>query len=60
MNNQTIEQLCQRLGQGKYGDVMGVGGGIIVAPESRAKWKNIYYGENNLAKPERLYYDLEP
>ncbi len=33
-------------------------GGIIVAPEARAKWKNVFYGENNLAEPERLYLDL--
>ena len=28
MNNQTIEQLCQGVGQGNFGDVMVVGGGI--------------------------------
>jgi hypothetical protein len=34
-------------------------GGIIVAPEARAKWKNVFYGKNNLAKPEKLYSDLK-
>jgi len=34
-------------------------GGIIVAPEARAKWKNVSYGKNNLAKPEKLYWDLK-
>jgi hypothetical protein len=33
-------------------------GGIIVAPEARAKWKNVFYGQNNLAEPEELYWDL--
>ena len=34
-------------------------GGIIVAPEARAKWKNVFYGNNNLAKPDKLYRDLK-
>jgi len=33
-------------------------GGIIVAPEVRAKWKNVFYGQDNLAEPEELYCDL--
>ena len=33
-------------------------GGIAVAPEARAKWKNVFYGEHNLAEPEKLYWDL--
>ncbi len=33
-------------------------GGIIVAPEARAKWKHVSYGQNNLAAPEELYWDL--
>jgi heterodisulfide reductase subunit A len=28
VDNQTIEQLCESIGQGNYGDVMVVGGGI--------------------------------
>ncbi len=28
MENQSIEQLCEGLGQGNFGDVMVVGGGI--------------------------------
>lgn len=28
MENQSIEKLCQGLGQGNFGDVMVVGGGI--------------------------------
>jgi len=33
--------------------------GIMVSPEQRAKWKNVFYGENNLADPDKLYWDLE-
>ena len=33
--------------------------GIMVSPEQRAAWKNVSYGEHNLAEPEKLYYDLE-
>jgi len=34
-------------------------GGIIATPEMRAKWKNVSYGKNNLATPEKLYWDLK-
>jgi hypothetical protein len=34
--------------------------GIMVSPEQRATWKNVSYGEHNLAEPDRLYYDLQP
>jgi len=34
-------------------------GGIIVSPQARAKWKNVFYGRNNLAAPEKLYWDLQ-
>jgi hypothetical protein len=32
----------------------------MVSPEQRAAWKNISYGEHNLAEPDKLFYDLEP
>jgi hypothetical protein len=32
-------------------------GGIVVSPEKRENWKNIFYGTNNAAKPEDLYWD---
>jgi len=32
-------------------------GGIMVSSEKRAKWKNVSYGDNNLAKPDKLYWD---
>ncbi len=32
-------------------------GGIMVSPETRATWKNVSYGKNNLAEPEKLYWD---
>jgi len=31
-------------------------GGIMVSPETRATWKNVSYGKNNLAEPEKLYW----
>ncbi|MCP4375182.1 MAG: hypothetical protein GY794_03235 [bacterium] len=31
-------------------------GGIMVSPEMRKTWKNIFYGKNNLAEPEKLYW----
>ena len=34
--------------------------GLMVSPEQRAKWKNVSYGKNNLAEPDKLYYDLKP
>ncbi|MBT3199490.1 MAG: hypothetical protein HN350_06195 [Phycisphaerales bacterium] len=34
-------------------------GGIIATPEARAKWKNVFYGRDNLAAPEKLYSDLK-
>ncbi len=30
--------------------------GIMVSPEQRAIWKNVSYGTNNLAEPEKLYW----
>jgi len=33
-------------------------GGIVVAPEARAEWKNVFFGENNLAAPDELYWNL--
>ena len=29
----------------------------MVSPQQRAKWKNVSYGDNNLAKPDKLYWD---
>ena len=34
-------------------------GGIMAPPEMRKKWKNINYGKNNLAEPEKLYWDFK-
>ncbi|MCP4375181.1 MAG: hypothetical protein GY794_03230 [bacterium] len=34
-------------------------GGIMVSPETRKTWKNISYGKNNQAEPEKLYWDLK-
>ncbi len=34
-------------------------GGIVTPAATRATWKNIFYGEHNLAEPEKLYWDLE-
>jgi hypothetical protein len=34
--------------------------GLMVSPEQRARWKNVFFGENNLAEPDELYYDLKP
>ena len=34
-------------------------GGIIATPESRANWKNVFYGKHNLAEPDKLYWDLK-
>ncbi len=34
--------------------------GLMVSPEQRAKWKNVSFGEHNLAEPDELYYDLSP
>jgi hypothetical protein len=31
--------------------------GIMVSPEQRAKWQNVFYGEHNLAEPDRLYWE---
>ena len=31
--------------------------GIMVSPEQRATWKNVSYGEHNLAEPDKLYWD---
>jgi hypothetical protein len=35
-------------------------GGIMVSPKQHAAWQNVFYGEHNLADPEKLYWDLEP
>ena len=34
-------------------------GGIMVSPETRATWKNVSYGKDNLAEPEKLYWNLK-
>ena len=34
-------------------------GGIMVPAAMRKTWKNIFYGKNNLAEPEKLYWDLK-
>jgi hypothetical protein len=34
--------------------------GLMVSPEQKATWKNVSYGEHNLAAPEKLNYDLKP
>jgi len=34
-------------------------GGIMVSSEQRATWKNVFYGEHNLAEPEKLYWKPE-
>jgi len=34
-------------------------GGIVASPEARAKWRNVFYGKNNLAPPEELHSDLK-
>jgi len=34
-------------------------GGIMVSPETRKTWKNISYGKNNLAEPEKLYWETK-
>ncbi len=34
--------------------------GLMVSPAQRAKWKNVFYGENNLTEPDELYYELNP
>jgi len=33
-------------------------GGIIAPAAMRKTWKNVFYGEHNLAAPEKLYWDL--
>lgn len=46
------------LGQTDFNGVVFDGfyeGGIIVSPEARAKWKNVSFGDENLAKPEDLF-----
>jgi len=34
-------------------------GGIISTPAARASWKNVSFGPNNAAAPEKLYWDIE-
>ena len=34
-------------------------GGIIAPPAVWKTWKNVFYGKNNLAGPEKLYWDLK-
>jgi len=31
--------------------------GIMASPRQRAKWKNVSYGDDNLAKPDKLYWN---
>ena len=33
--------------------------GIMATPAQRTGWKNVFFGEHNLAAPENLYWDLE-
>ena len=33
--------------------------GIMVPLATRATWKNVFYGEQNLAEPDKLYWNLE-
>ena len=33
--------------------------GIMVSPETRATWQNVFYGEHNLAEPDKLYRNLK-
>jgi len=33
--------------------------GITVSSEQKAAWKNVSYGEHNLAEPDKLYWDPE-
>lgn len=33
-------------------------GGILVSPEARARWRNVTFGSNNLADPEKLFAPL--
>jgi len=35
-------------------------GGIMVSPETRATWRNVSYGKNNLAEPDKLYWIPKP
>ncbi len=34
-------------------------GGLLVSPKQRATWKNVSYGEHNLAEPDELYWNLK-
>jgi hypothetical protein len=36
-----------------------VPGGIMASPRQRATWRNVFYGERNLAEPKDLHYDLK-
>jgi hypothetical protein len=31
--------------------------GLMVSPEQLATWKHVFYGKNNLAAPEKLYWE---
>jgi hypothetical protein len=33
--------------------------GLMVSPEQKATWKNIFYGEHNLAAPDKLYWEAK-
>ena len=34
-------------------------GGIMASDDQRAKWKNVFYGDHNLAAPDKLYWNPE-
>jgi hypothetical protein len=34
-------------------------GGILVDPAARARWRNVTFGDNNLAEPDKLFRPLE-
>jgi len=33
--------------------------GIMVSLEQRAAWKNVFYGDHNLAEPDKLYWNIK-
>ncbi len=34
--------------------------GIMIAPNARSRWRNVSFGPNNLAAPEKLFRDVGP